>query len=105
MSIRHIPHGYAATLGTAIAREPRVGYSNVRNLNRIGRPMMCEDPFDLDFLEILKQLRMTREFQHYSLNSSSLHLTNMYANVNKVFVIIPKLLVVNYYIFWSSFIC
>jgi hypothetical protein len=27
-----------------------------RNLNRIGRPMMCEDPFDLDFLEILKAI-------------------------------------------------
>ena len=25
-----------------------------RNLNKIGRPVMCEDPFDLDFSEISK---------------------------------------------------
>ena len=25
-----------------------------QNHNRIGRPMICEDSFDLDFLEILK---------------------------------------------------
>jgi hypothetical protein len=27
------------------------------NLNRIGQPMMCEDPFDLDFSEILKAIK------------------------------------------------
>jgi hypothetical protein len=27
-----------------------------RNLNKIGWPMMCEDPFDLDFSEIIKAI-------------------------------------------------
>jgi hypothetical protein len=32
------------------------GIWTFQNLNRIGWPMMCEDPFDLDFLEILKAI-------------------------------------------------
>jgi hypothetical protein len=32
------------------------GIQTFWNLNRIGRPMMCEDPFDLDFSEILKAI-------------------------------------------------
>jgi hypothetical protein len=48
-SIRHIPLGYAAALGTAIARELKVGYWTFWNYNMIGRPMMSEDPFDLGF--------------------------------------------------------
>jgi hypothetical protein len=27
-----------------------------RNLKKIGRLMMCEDPFDLDYLEIIKAI-------------------------------------------------
>jgi hypothetical protein len=32
------------------------GIWNFRNVNKIGRPMMCEDPFDLDFVELMKSI-------------------------------------------------
>jgi hypothetical protein len=32
------------------------GIRMFQNLNKIGRPMMCEDPFDLDYLEIIKAI-------------------------------------------------
>jgi hypothetical protein len=32
------------------------GIRMFRNLNKIGRPMMCEDPFDLDYSEIIKAI-------------------------------------------------
>jgi hypothetical protein len=32
------------------------GIRTFRNLNKIGRPMMCEDPLDLDFSEIIKAI-------------------------------------------------
>jgi hypothetical protein len=32
------------------------GIRTFRNLNKIGRTMMCEDPFDLDYSEILKAI-------------------------------------------------
>ena len=33
------------------------GIRTFRNLNKIGRPMMCEDLFDLDYSEILKAIK------------------------------------------------
>ena len=32
------------------------GIQKFRNLNRIGRPMMCEDPFGFDYSEILQAI-------------------------------------------------
>jgi hypothetical protein len=32
------------------------GIQTFRNLNKIGRPMMCEDPFDLNFSKIIKAI-------------------------------------------------
>jgi hypothetical protein len=32
------------------------GIQMFHNLNKIDRSMMCEDPFDLDFLEIIKAI-------------------------------------------------
>jgi hypothetical protein len=32
------------------------GIRMFRNLNKIGRPVMCEDPFDLDYSEIIKAI-------------------------------------------------
>ena len=55
------------------------GIPTFQNHNRIGRPMMCEDPFDLDFSEILKAIEDDHKFFHCSLYNTCLYLTHMYA--------------------------
>jgi hypothetical protein len=30
------------------------GIRKFQNLNKIGRPMMCEDPFDINYAEMIK---------------------------------------------------
>ena len=37
-------------------RNREQGIQEFRKLNRIGRPMMCEDPFDFDYAEILEAI-------------------------------------------------
>jgi hypothetical protein len=32
------------------------GIGNFQKVNKIGRPMMCEDPFDLNFTELTKAI-------------------------------------------------
>jgi hypothetical protein len=53
-----------------------------QNLNKIGRPMMCEDPFDLDYSEIIKAIEDNMKLSHCLLNSGILHLTPLYAGYN-----------------------
>jgi hypothetical protein len=47
-------------------RNREQGIRGFRNLNRIGRPMMCEDPFDFEYFEIMEaidtDLKISRQF-------------------------------------------
>ena len=62
MKIRHIYHGYVAALDTTMHMNQEQGIQMFRNLNKIGRPMMCEDPFDLDFSKIIKAIEGNQKF-------------------------------------------